>query len=67
MTKKDYELIARVLKDQLESCFTHVNKQIGTIEAYSVECVVKQLTKELEQDNPRFNRQKFMKACGLDS
>ena len=51
MTKKHYELLARVIKNNLDKV------EISYIEA---------LANELLADNPNFNELTFFKACGLD-
>lgn len=57
MTRKDYELIAGVLKNYLRI-------------DYGVECVLEELAEEfadvLATTNPLFNRDKFLKACGVN-
>lgn len=62
MTRKDYQLIARALKQASENWegFDEENPQvvITAISAY--------LARELAQDNPRFDRTRFLEACGLE-
>lgn len=55
MTKKDYELIARVIK---AICDRDINLRTKRFIA-NVFCY------ELSFDNPSFNAEKFGKACGL--
>jgi len=62
MTKKDYELIAKAIYGSLI--------QSGSLEAQ--DCFIKQyrdtarfVANALQQDNSRFNRNKFMAACGV--
>lgn len=64
MTKKDYELIARVLKHGNDSVKNAMDinpitggDMINTISNY--------MANELKKDNPRFNRDMFMVACGV--
>lgn len=54
MTKKDYELIAEVLTN----AWWGSNDQKRHI--------VYDLTDALETTNPRFNRELFLKACGVN-
>lgn len=54
MTKKDYELIAKVLSQK-------VNKRRG-IGGETAEIIYLFCT-SLEKDNPKFNREKFIIAC----
>ena len=59
MTKKDYELIARVLSEFANDCdkHEHAYRIIGRVSAY--------MSRELGKDNLRFDSAKFMKACGF--
>ena len=52
MTTKDYIILARVLKGSLldHNC------------EYSLKAILKRLIPELQNDNPRFNEKKFIKA-----
>lgn len=53
MTKKDFELIARVISDWRE--------QMG-----SPTDLVNHFASELAEENPRFDKAKFVKACGVE-
>jgi hypothetical protein len=53
MTRKDYQVIAAAIKDV--TVFS--NPSLGTVVNFLVE--------RLALDNPRFDRAKFIKACGL--
>ena len=65
MTRKDYELIAGAIN----GCATVTNKsgRLGTIETVliSKEHLVNMLATDLEIDNPRFDRARFLTACGV--
>lgn len=52
MTRKDFVLIANVLRD-------HV------LEKGSAEDVTRALANELRVTNPNFDKQRFLAACGL--
>jgi hypothetical protein len=52
MTKKDFEMIASVLKGSKEDGLTP--KQIGLC-----------FTMVLASKNPRFDKERFLKACGI--
>lgn len=56
MTKKDYELIAREIKDgeMLGNAFETKNT------------IALKLAKALQAENPRFDKEKFLKACGIE-
>ncbi len=59
MTKKDYELIAKVIKemhDKYDGDDWTVN---GTIYLYA-----SNLAAVFNKDNPNFHQEKFMEACG---
>ena len=55
MTKKDYELVARSL--DVPSC--------ELMKAGVYELVAKALADAFEKDNSKFDRDKFLKACGV--
>lgn len=59
MTRKDYELIAKVINRNTvslsESAFIDFAK------------MAEDLATELETENPRFDRQRFLTACGLEA
>jgi hypothetical protein len=56
MTRKDYQLIANVFND-----LAQVIELKGTV----AENLIKMLADDLQADNPRFDRARFIKACGL--
>ena len=60
MTKKDYIIIAQAIK----------NYNFSGISSYQIKIkhshgIIKEIIKVLEADNPKFDAQKFEKACGL--
>ena len=57
MTKKDYILIARV--------FARFHFTNTTGEPDKVKWIINELVKILKNDNPNFDSQKFLKACGI--
>ena len=70
MTKKDYELIAGVIKRARER--EDENRQDGmlTMDEYvnrlgAIARLTGAMTVVLETDNPRFNAETFTKACGF--
>lgn len=54
MTRKDYVMIADVIKN-LDEC----------IDSYGLEVLADNMADALESDNPRFNRDRFLVACGV--
>ena len=60
MTRKDYQLIAQVLSVGIRT-ETLANNLGGGYTTGVAYC----LAKKLQEDNPRFNEEIFLKACGL--
>ena len=63
MTRKDYVIIAKALKTQFE--LSHENNEDDGLCA--VINVANDLATALEADNPRFDRERFLEACGVKS
>jgi hypothetical protein len=57
MTRKDYEAIALTLR-----C-SYANDPGATIEYFEALC--NRFAFNLQQDNPRFDRARFLAACGV--
>lgn len=57
MTKKDYELIAEVLKG--------LRADFGD-SPVALDVVASELASELQHTNERFNRARFLTACGVN-
>ena len=71
MTKKDYELIASVIAgwikntknlDKLGWSEGHILTGVSVLEDFAMF-----LDYRLAQNNPKFNRSKFLKACGIEA
>jgi len=64
MTKKDYEAIARALARQIDAF-------PSAIENHAAHCARAQTCSNIADhcaaDNPRFDRARFLKACGVES
>ena len=58
MTRKDYELVANAIARMPTFAPTLRTTQHS---------VARALADAFETDNPRFNRETFLKACGIDS
>jgi hypothetical protein len=54
MTRKDYRLIASILKNSLDNI----------VDDMAHEALSDVFAEELANTNPRFNREKFLRACG---
>jgi hypothetical protein len=59
MTQKDFELIARVLNDQ--------RGHATAAELWRLTRTAEQFADELSTTNPRFKRDVFLRACGVES
>ena len=73
MTRKDYVLIAETLRQLLvdieyESASEYLTDNARAVlsgERAGVHHAALRLSDRLEQDNPRFDREMFLKACGI--
>ena len=73
MTKKDYELLAeagRKYGDYIRECMASGTNEhlaeLNTERLRASESVLNFLSLALETDNPRFDRVKFLTACGIE-
>jgi len=57
MTKKDYILIAEVIKKEAKKW------EANSKYAFAIDCIASNLATELQQTNPKFDRIRFLKAC----
>ena len=66
MTKKDYELIAKAIEQStwFYRCGLPLVDDLRTPEAVLLG-VAMELVERLAADNPRFDEQRFMAACGV--
>ena len=62
MTRKDYELIASVFYFP-----AHHREDWSKDITEAWEGMIYNMADALEQDNPKFDRDRFLKACGIDS
>lgn len=53
MTKKDFELIAKVIRNHIN----YINDAVPNL--------AQEITEELQKTNPRFDRERFLKACNV--
>lgn len=63
MTKKDFELIAQTIKALVAPSFEE-NSQ-GLFDAEARGFVAWRFAEALRATNPRFNAERFLKACGV--
>ena len=69
MTKKHYEAIARILADVLEHEQDDFDPQahgVNFTTYYYIQDVARQLAEYFASDNPRFDRARFLSACGVE-
>ena len=59
MTRKDYVLIAQTLSDLMKD-FNNCGD-----DSVSLSLVAEELADTLANDNPRFDRARFLEACGV--
>ena len=62
MTKKDYVLIAANIADVMDWAHDADTDAITAIEA-----VAERVATALKADNPRFDRARFLAACGVNN
>lgn len=65
MTRKDFELIARALRDA-RPAVTSRNEEMTRERLSALDTAAQLVASELESTNPRFNRGRFLKACGVE-
>ena len=61
MTKKDYALVAKCVSAMLDKYPVDTHR----LQRIAVYNLVGKLVSEFQLDNPKFNKDKFIKACGL--
>lgn len=65
MTRKDYEQIARVLRQRLAIVELYQDEQHRQGGVAAIEAVVADMADMLKRDNINFDRTRFLKACLL--
>lgn len=61
MTKKDFQAIANAISERLDT-------QHPTTEAASmIRGIARDLANVCQRNNPRFDRARFLKACGVEA
>jgi hypothetical protein len=66
MTKKDYIKFAEMFKEELYSLDSPPFGEPNYQAIASVSHLARQSADIFAEDNPNFNRSKFLKACGLE-
>ena len=62
MTKKDYQIIANVFKKKIDPIYKDYSRNT---EWELLENLAIDMADALQADNTRFNKDTFLKACGL--
>ena len=67
MTRKDYVRFAAMLKQQRIANSHGINPAMNHAKDVQWNDFVRAIVDIFEKDNPRFDRTKFLKACGVNS
>lgn len=62
MTRKDYVLIAEAFKQEAEQYFDRGEE---SAEKAAIRLTAQRMARMLESDNARFDRARFLRACGF--
>lgn len=66
MTKKDYVAFARIIQQERADVPSYISDTTAQVIAFqAIRRIVGAMMIEFAQDNPRFNRERFLIACGL--
>ncbi len=65
MTRKDYQLIARTIKESLEINQHSWKTNESTDSQIAIMALAQTLAIRLKDENPLFNHEIFAKACGI--
>ena len=66
MTKKDYELIAAAFKRTKPYLSGFSETKLDLAALYGFKMAANALASDFGAANPRFNRERFLAACGMD-
>jgi hypothetical protein len=73
MTKKDYQMVAAVLNrqrngflaDASNESLSRMSQRLLENYSHGIEVSAEALADEFERENPRFDRDRFLIACGV--
>lgn len=65
MTKKDYELIAKILAKDLRQAKSGEFMRHNPIDIFTA--LPQQFAEVLAKNDPKFSRNKFLQACGMET
>jgi hypothetical protein len=63
MTRKDYVIIANAIRTQIEMSKKYEEEESRA----GAQNIAYDLAWKLSEDNPRFDRHRFLVACGIDN
>ena len=64
MTRKDYILIANSIHQAMEDAKRHDSSSHVQAAKASINMLAEHIAIDLKRDNPAFNRDRFLNACG---
>jgi uncharacterized protein (DUF1800 family) len=70
MTKKHYEAIACIIKSTYNNAKLYngtMYRDTASERLETIEIIVSRLADYFASDNPKFNRTKFLQACGIEA
>lgn len=67
MTRKDYVVLAGVIQDTYAQFNTPGQPDYNSVAGWGVATVALNICDVLAADNPRFDRERFLTACGVSS
>lgn len=65
MTRKHFEAVAQTIKDEFEATLPSSNPEFIRGAAYAVSETAYSLADYFARENPNFDRNRFLTACGL--
>lgn len=65
MSKRDYEAIAAIIKERREAADKVKSGHIRFTTRFAAAAIARLLADYFASANPRFDRDKFLEACGL--
>lgn len=66
MTKQYFEALAKGIRKELRGGHREADQDAAHRRLYAAAYAAALIASAAEEDNPRFDRARFLKACGLD-
>ena len=67
MTRKDFELIAAAIRTRVPSLSARTNAAMDAGAFQACGDIARRLADTLASTNPRFDRARFLRACGVEA